>query len=226
MFVAGPFPAAGAGPAGAGGRAEPAGAVAGLISGYRIVGTVAWYWAALVRSGRPLVAVSDWAIPARPDPLLVKSAGLWAEHICDAPLEQWTIANETYGVALDDPDEALDRAYGVPTAIAWDLEWYAVADAVEFGAAASAAVGAVGPSPERAAGYHQRGVVHGRVELAGVPPLEIVEAPSQRWHRWGEALAPVGLPPASGRDGLRAPFRFPDATMADWVLTPDGWHSR
>ena len=64
-------------------------------------------------------------MPRRADPLLVKGDGLWAEHTCDAPMEQWTVANETYAAALDDPDEALGRAYGVTTALSWDLEWYA-----------------------------------------------------------------------------------------------------
>ena len=63
----------------------------------------------------------------RPAPIrfLVKAPGLWAEHTCDAPMQQWTVANETYATALDDPDDALGRAYGVPTAMAFDLEWYA-----------------------------------------------------------------------------------------------------
>ena len=52
----------------------------------------------------------------RSDPLLVKAHGLWAEHMCDAPMEQWTVANETYAAALDDPDDALGRAYGQPSA--------------------------------------------------------------------------------------------------------------
>lgn len=187
--------------------------LAGLVSGYRIVGRAAWYWAALVRRGHPLLAVSDWAVPPRRDPLLVKGDGLWAEHVCDAPMLQWTIANETYAVALDDPEQALERAYGVPTAISWDLEWYAVAEPAE----------ADGP----AAGYEQRGVVHGRVEIGGAAsPLELVEVPSRRWHRWGERLAQVSLPPALAHDGLRAPFAFPDGTVADWVLTPDGWRRR
>ena len=64
---------------------------------------------------------------ARADPFLVKAPGLWAEHTFDAPMQQWTVANETYATALDDPDDALGRAYGVPTAVAFDLEWYATA---------------------------------------------------------------------------------------------------
>ena len=72
-----------------------------------------------------MLHVADWHVPRRADPLLVKSDGLWAEHTCDAPMEQWTVANETYAAALDDPDDALGRAYGVTTALSWDLEWYA-----------------------------------------------------------------------------------------------------
>ena len=50
----------------------------------------------------------------------------------------------------------------------------------------------------------------------------------------GPALAPLGrprsapldVPDAYAHTGLRAPFAFPDGTVADWVLTPDGWRSR
>jgi hypothetical protein len=186
--------------------AQPA---AGVISGYRIVGRVGWYWAALARAGAPLLHVADWAVPLRADPLLVKGDALWAEHTCDAPMEQWTVANETYAAALDDPDEALGRAYGAPTAVSWDLEWYAI-------------------EPPRPVlhGYEQSGVVHGEVEIGGGGPLHLAEAPAHRWHRWGERLPPVELPEAFAHTGLRAPFAFPDGTVSDWVLTPDGWRAR
>ena len=121
----------------------------------------------------------------RADPLLVKGHGLWAEHTCDAPMEQWTVANETYATALDDPGDALDRAYGVPTALSWDLEWYAVATPVWH---------------HTPAGYEQAGVVHGVVELPDGDGFELREVPAHRWHRWGAALAPVyprGIAPIS-----------------------------
>jgi hypothetical protein len=181
----------------------------GVISGYRIAGAGAWYWAALARAGAPLLHVADWNVPRRSDPLLVKGDGLWAEHTCDAPMEQWTVANETYATALDDPDEALGRAYGTPTAVAFDLEWYATggAAAVEHG-------------------YEQPGVVHGMIELAGTAGVRLDEVPAHRWHRWGDALEPVRLANAFAHGGVRAPFAFPDGTVADWALTPDGWRAR
>ena len=198
----------------------------GVISGHRIVGRTAWYWAALARSGRPLLHVADFDVPVRADPFVIKGEAMWAEHVCDAPLEQWTIGNETYAAALSDPEEALDRAYGIPTPIAFDLEWYAVS------------APSTSPSPEPAArsagdaapvhGYEQAGVVHGAIEILGEDTLELVEVPAHRWHRWtsGDALAPIGLPDAAAHLGGRAPFRFPDGSVLDWVLTPTGWGSR
>ena len=185
---------------------EPDGAT-GLLSGYRRHGASGphWYWAALVDAGAPLLHVAEWHVPPRADPLLVKAPGLWAEHTVDAPMQQWTVANETFATALDDPADALGRAYGVPTAVAFDLEWYATA-----------------PPSSVSDGYVQDGVVHGLVERAG-GPLRLTEVPARRWHRWGRALQPVELPDAFAHTGLRAPFAFPDGTVADWVLTPDGW---
>lgn len=188
----------------------------GVVSGYRIhrePGRTNWYWAALVRPTHPLLHVAEWSVPARADPLLVKAHGLWAEHVCDAPLQQWTVANETYVAALDDPADALGRAYGVPTALAWDLEWYGTAPAtpLEGGFIAD--------------GFVQEGVVHGLVELVD-GPVHLTEVPARRWRRWGDELGALAVPVAYAHTGLRAPFAFPDRTVTDWTLTPDGWRSR
>ena len=127
-----------------------------MVSGYRIAGDGRWYWAALLREDPPLLYVTDWQSPAL-QPLLVKSAGLWAEHTCDAPMEQWTVANETYAAALDTPRRRSGQAYGVTTALSWDLEWYATPPAVLNGL-------------RPAHGYQQAGVVHGRIEIGGPTP--------------------------------------------------------
>ena len=183
----------------------------GVVSGHRLLGRRAWYWAALARAGAPLLHVAEWDVPVRPDPMIVKAHALWAEHTCDDPLRQWSVGNETYAAALDDPDEALGRAYGTPTAIAFDLEWYATAEPV--------------PVED---GYAQDGVVHGAMELAGEARVELVEVPAARWHRWRATgpLGPVALPTARAHTGVRAAFAFPDGTQADLVLTPEGWRAR
>ena len=185
------------------------GGTAGLVTAYRRpVAANGWYWSALARRNEPILHVGEWDVPPRTDPLLVKAHGLWAEHVCERPMEQWTVANETFAVALDDPAEALGRGYGTPSAIALDLEWYAD-----------------GPARRGTDGYVQDGVVHGLVEL-GDGPLSLAEAPARRWHRWGRSLAPLELPEAYAHTGVRAVFAFPDGAVADWLLTPDGWRRR
>jgi hypothetical protein len=185
----------------------------GVVSAHRVRGRRAWYWSALVRAGAPLLHVTEWDVALRPDAHgVLKAHGLWAEHICVAPMEQWTIANECFASAIDDPDDALGRAYGHPTALALDLEWYATAPPVAQPAVA-------GP------GYQQDGVVHGVVELPGVR-VGLTEVPARRWHRWGDDLGPLELPDAYAHTGRRAPFAFPDGSAVDWVLSPDGFRAR
>ncbi len=200
----------------------------GVISGHRIVGRTAWYWSALARSGRPLLHITDFDVPVRADPFIVKGEALWAEHHCDAEMQQWSIGNETYASAIDDPDEALGRAYGDPTPIAFDLEWYATAGATPLE-----------PAGDRAsidAGYEQIGVVHGAIEILGESRVELVEVPAHRWHRWtttvdgpadsGSGFGPLALAVVTAHTGVRAPFAFPDGSVSDLVLTPQGWAQR
>lgn len=186
----------------------------GVLTGQRIdpVRRRIGYWWTLVHAGEPLLHVTDWEVPMRSDPLLVKGAQLWAELTCEAPFEQWTVGNETYAAALDDPDEALGRAHGAPTPIAIDLEWYAT-----------------GPPESVDHGYRQDGVVHGVIEVAGRPTIALTEVPAARWHRWirvEDTLPVLELPVAVAHTGRRAPVAFPDGTVLDAVLLPSGWHRR
>lgn len=189
----------------------------GVISGHRIVGATAWYWCALARMARPLLHITDFDVPVRADPFIVKGEAMWAEHFLDDPMRQWSVGNETYAAALDHADEALGRAYGIPTPIALDLEWYALGDAVDVEA-------------DHVDGYQQAGVVHGAIEVLGEPTIELAEVPAARWHRWTDAsdepMGPMPLPKATAHTGIRAPFAFPDTTTLDLVLTPTGWRTR
>lgn len=192
----------------------------GVVSGHRIVGATSWYWAALGRAGRPLLHITDFSVPRRADPFILKGEAMWAEHFRDAPMEQWSIGNETYAASLDDPQEALGRAYGDPTPIAFDLEWYATGDSVGLDELAGADDG-----------YEQAGVVHGTVEILGEPTVELAEVPARRWHRWAATtdrarFGPVALDAAVAHTGVRAPFRFPDGAVLDLVLTASGWSTR
>ena len=52
---------------------------------------------------------------------------MWADHVCDAPLRQWSVGNEAHGVLLDDPEEAWRRAHGTLVPVTFDVEWHAIA---------------------------------------------------------------------------------------------------
>lgn len=183
----------------------------GIVSGHRLRPGGDWYWAVVVQAGYPMLHLTEWEVVRRSDPFVVKAPEMWAEHHCDAPMEQWSIGNEAHAAALDDADEALGRGYGVPTPMATDLEWYATELPIEI---------------DR--GYEQVGVVHGLVELLGRPNIELHEVPGHRCHRWSDhALLPLlELPGIVAHTGLRAPVAFPDGSVADWVLSSHGWRSR
>ena len=183
----------------------------GLVSGHRLLGAVAWYWSAVVELGFPVLHLTEWEVKVRSDPFIVKAPEMWAEHHCVSAMRQWSVGNEAHAAAIDEPDEALGRAYGIPTPMATDVEWYAIGGAT--------------PIED---GFEQIGVAHGEVELLDRPNIEFVEAPAHRWRRWTAAdrLEPIRFEPVVAHTGLRAPFAFPDGTTSDLVLTPDGWRSR
>jgi hypothetical protein len=184
---------------------------AGFLSGHRLIGPVAWYWSAVVEIGHPMLHLTEWEVAVRSDPFVVKAPEMWAEHHCVSAMRQWSVGNEAHASALDEPDAALGRAYGVPTPMASDVEWYAIGDPTDVDG-----------------GYQQVGVAHGEIELLGRPNIEFVESPAHRWRRWSgtRQLAPIGLERAVAHIGLRATFAFPDGSISDWVLTSGGWRAR
>jgi hypothetical protein len=170
----------------------------------------AWYWAALVRQGEPLLSVVDLDQSLPVGTLRLRGGSLWADVACEAPFEQWTVMNETYAVALDDPAEALGRAFGDPLPIAFDWEWYADAPPVLA-------------APEGCRGYRVAGEVRGIVELRG--GNRDVHAPGRLTHWWGprdwfgdEDEAAVGL---AAPVRLRGPAG--ETSALHRVVGRDGW---
>jgi hypothetical protein len=130
----------------------------------------AWYWAHLVGSRRPVVAVRDHDVPLpRGRPLEVRSEGLWAEVVCETPLDHWSMGLEAFGVALDDPTEAYRGERGDRVALGLDLEWEAASPAL--------------PLISGEDGYEQASVVHGQV-LVGAERID-VDGRGRREHVWG-----------------------------------------
>ena len=92
----------------------------GAVSGHRIVGATSWYWAALARPGRPLLHITDFDVPVRADPFIVKGEAMWAEHFRDDPMQQWSVGNETYAASFDTEDLPLPPAKGVAVVACMD----------------------------------------------------------------------------------------------------------
>lgn len=179
----------------------------GVVSGHRLLGSRAWYWSALVQAGEPLLHLTEFDVAVRRvDPFIVKAPQMWAEHQAIDPMKQWSIGNEAFFVALDDPTDAVGRAYGQPSPVAMDLEWYAQANPTAI-----------------ASGYEQSGVVHGVIELMHQPNVELTEVPAHRWRRFAHSLGPLECKaPATTESLLRAPFAFPDGTGVEWTLRAGG----
>jgi hypothetical protein len=177
----------------------------------------AWYWAGLVRAGEPLLTLSDLDVPMPRATLLLKAAGLWAEHVCEEPLAHWTVANEAYGVVLDDPDDVHGRPFGDVLAVAVDLGFEDRGGDRPWADPAGAVVGY-----ERDADVWGEVLVgpSGRLELDGVEGRRRHWWGDRRWfaRAWGDAVpslarrAPVAL---AGPDGERS-------RLERW-LTPAGW---
>ncbi|HWH35312.1 MAG TPA: hypothetical protein VNT56_08345 [Acidimicrobiales bacterium] len=129
----------------------------------------AWYWAALVGRGRPLVIVVDHDLaPPRGRALDLRGEGLWTSLTCETPLEHWSVGLEAFGVALDDPAEAWRSLRGDRAPLGLDLEWEV--DGTAWPA----------PHPE---GYHLPARVHGEV-LVGEETLA-VDGTGGVTHAWG-----------------------------------------
>lgn len=142
---------------------------------------VAWFWAALVGPGRPLVAVRDCevALP-RGRSLEVRGPGLWADLVCETPMEHWSVGLEAAAVAYDDPLEAWGGERGDPIPFGLDLEWELDGCEPDQWELEQGQM----PGDHEARGYRQFGRVSGGVAV-GSQRL-VADGWGARSHRWGD----------------------------------------
>ena len=86
---------------------------------------VSWYHAYVVGPGRRTLAVADLSVPLpKPGSLELRTHGLWADHTCETALEHFTLGNEAFALAVDDPAELYQREpRGEQVPMGLDLEW-------------------------------------------------------------------------------------------------------
>lgn len=128
------------------------------------------YLASILGPDRPTVGVHEHDIVAPRTGLELRSSGIWADHVCESPLEHWSVGLEAFGLVFDDPADAVGSGRGTVVPVGFDLEWE------------DATVGTdVAPGDD--GGYTTRGVAHGEV-LLGDERWEL-DGLGARRHRWG-----------------------------------------
>lgn len=184
---------------------------AGLYAGLEITGQRFDYWAGLVRAGQPYLHIVELDSTGLRQGIEIKPPEMWAGFFADAPFTQWSFGNEAHGVLLDDPDEALGRAYGELVPVTFDVEWYASA-----------------PPEAVDGGYAQAGEVDAEIEL--LEGIFRFSGPARRVHVWGRPWLPEA-PTAPTGWGLRAPYRRRDGSGIEQLLTAGSpaaaprWHA-
>jgi hypothetical protein len=176
----------------------------GAFVGFELRGRRFDYWAGFVRTGEPYLYIEELDGTGLRDGLEIKPPEMWADHVCDVPFQQWSLANEAHGVLLDDPQEAWRRAHGTVVPVTFDIEWYAS-----------------GAPTEIAHGYEQRGEVDAQIELT--EGIVAFTGPASRVHVWGVPFMPSSFAMPVAAPGLRAPYRRNDGTRVDQVLTDRWW---
>lgn len=149
----------------------------------------------VLRAGFAPVVVADDDVPLPDRGWEVRTSGLWADHVCETPLEHWSYGLEAFGLSLDDPEALLGRGFGERTPIGWELEFEAASTAQWSSTPLSTTPWSTAEE------YRQLGVGHGLV-LDG-DGQHAVEGVAIRTHWWGSrspGRLEVGDVPPSGSD--------------------------
>lgn len=138
-----------------------------LISKYPHRGHATFH-GSMLRLGADPVVVVELDVPMPAHSWEIRASGLWADHICETPLDHWSYGLEAFGLAIDDPGELLGAAVGDRVPLGWELEFEARAPAQSTGAATR---------------YGQIGSVHGL--LLEKSMTTEVDGYGVRSHWWG-----------------------------------------
>lgn len=148
------------------------------------------YWCAVMGRGRPTLAVVEHEIVAPRGGLELRASGIWADHICETPLEHWSIGLEAFGLIFDDPSDAVTSGRGLSAPIGLDLEWETPGSPRPIAAGTDA-------------GYVDVGRAHGEVLFAD--EVIAVDGRGHRLHRWGTGPSFPAWWSAGDRAGTGAP---------------------
>ena len=139
-----------------------------------------WYVTALIGAQRPLVLVVDPKLQIRElsQYLEFRAEGIWAQHVCETPLEHWSVGLEAFGVSLETVEDAMGDQWGNRTGVGLDLEWERVDN----------------PEPTDT-GFRKRCSVAGEALI----DQEVIDLNVEGWRSrsWGSTLGLVDRPTGS-----------------------------
>ena len=182
----------------------------------------AWWWAGLVGTGRPYILVRELDVrpPRSAASLEIRAEALWADLVCEEPFAHWSIGMEAFGVALDDPNDALGDERGDRIGLGFDLGWEVPSD--------WAGVAVQAQSGDATGSYEQVGAVAGEVLVGGGGHVTAiaVDGTGQRRHTWGRPCwaSDAGAGRSAPLEVIqRAPLRIPGAAVQQALCrAPDG----
>lgn len=161
-------------------------------------GKSASFQAVVSIEGRDPIVISEQEIDMPDRGWELRTSGLWADHVCEVPMQHWTYGLEAFALAIEDRAELLGRGYGERTPLGWELDFEADQPA-EAGTDTT---------------YAQEGRMHGLILLAE-GEVE-VEGSAVRTHRW--VAGPQSIPP--WRDNAtNEPVGLPTPDGVWWVGT-------
>ena len=68
------------------------------------------------------MVIVDWDLPLVTQAFEFRGSGIWADLVCETPIEHWTIGLEAFGLVVD-PEEVLTaELFGQPIPLGFDLD--------------------------------------------------------------------------------------------------------
>ncbi len=177
-----------------------------LVAKYPVRGHATFH-AAMLRLGEDPVVVVEFDVPLPSRGWEIRASGLWADHVCETPMDHWSYGLEAFGLSIDNPTELLGTALGDRVPLGWELEFEARAAAQFTGSATR---------------YGQVGSVHG--VLLEHQRTSDVDGYGVRSHWWGTDV-PTSIAlgdPAGGEPTVVLPTvdgRWSTAVSADGVAS-------
>ena len=81
-----------------------------------------WFLAVVHERGALPVVVLDYELPLVSNAWEFRAPGVWADFVCETPIEQWTVGLEAFGVAVEPTETLTPGSFGDRTPVGLDVD--------------------------------------------------------------------------------------------------------